>query len=469
MKQLSAALFLFNIISDSSNEVSNVHLIQNTLPLILVITMRKFSMISNGMLSFMPSAMLLNQYNLWAICALSCYKFVSSILRTIELSVAMNYIPLFIISIVTLGVYQVFYSRRSHKNGGLVMEETKGMHILITLSLGYFLMKSLNEMNAIIVTPYALGGLLASLFMASIAFVADNWYIVGTGQFYMVALDTVGIFFYFILPAIVLLVRFFDKYESTFSHIATYVGLQVKNILEGINILGTDTNEFEVQHDLILLMFLTANIGVSLIQNLCPIAGHLFSRTYTHGHPNTKKVAICVDFDDLKEIHDELNSLGNQKVLNIFVTLDDLNEHREMVQKLYQAGHHFGITLAYEGDASAMLLSTFNLFEKVLGVKPHWCCCRYHNCYQAAQDLDIQCVLWSTLLNNPIVNPSMLKSNVYNDLKSHNGGNIIFCKNSLNNKDALQKVKTVTECIIELGMKAEKVSDLIGDLSQMSL
>ena len=444
----------------------------SVLPFLLILVFGKVSTISRRIFSLISSKFIINQKSVWLICLVLGLNAVKSIIGAFEVNsdVSTKYIPLFLLTTGSFSIFHIYFSKRAHKNGDLTFDENKGISILIVICIGFFITNSMDESNANDVILYMSGSLVASSMVASFAFVADTWYTVGTGEFFMVALDAVGIIFYFILPMVILLVRFHEKYRETIKEFTHHIMNRCNDTFQALDVLGGNTNEFDVQQDLVLLMLYATTVGVVLVHNLCPITGHLYGRIFTHGPPNTKKVAICIDFTDYKTVLIKLlNSHHKEITLSISLTLQNLSEDAELIQKLHEAGHDFGIALDDSSD-SVSLVKTHSLFQKTLGEEPKWCFSKAYHCYQSAQKLGMQCVLWSTSLNISASNSSMIKEKVFNDLKAKNGGNIIYCNVTKRNRGDLDhKLLTLTKNIVEFGCNMSNLNDTIGQKNQMNL
>lgn len=257
----------------------------------------------------------------------------------------------------------------------------------------------------------------------------------------MVSLDTAGMMAYFILPVMVLYFRFLERYgERIGENIATLVDRGL--ILVGMSGLEGSGNK----DNLVLILSITTAVGVPLLSALCPMGGYLFSRAYTHGQPNTKKVALCVKLSDLaKEDTDLWKSLEETKsVLNILVTLEDLQSRQNDLKKLAKKGHHIAIAsnensgsftrlnLFQGSSALNNIEKTFDEYSQVLGQTASWAFStslfgRHPAYLRKAHDLGMKVAYWSTLLQLDGVKLSEeQKRLIVGDVIHKNGGSIIY-------------------------------------------
>jgi len=414
-------------------------------------------------------------------------------------SMNMTYIPSIMIGITAFIIYRTYYSKRSHKNGGLVLKTQVGLSVIIGMGILYFVgsLPSIQDWNdndnndhdiVESILPFILGATLAVELGAFFAFVADFWYAVGTGQFLMVSLDTAGILFYFVSPVIILLIRFFDKYQHGIDTVAKYLAVQLSSsVLVPLQIMMNDPQQVQIQTETLFLIFTTLPIviGIPLIHYLCPITGHLFGRTYTHGDPNTKKVAICINFSEYKPLLNKLLKKDNANddddnkqflkdcVLNIFVTMDDLRNSTDMINKLHQSGHNVGISMSPSGSNGCTNLNELYIqYETVVGTKPNW----YHtgignrgnlpSHFRTASKLGMRSAIWSTLVDCSKTDLSNIDSETIKaDLVTHGGGSIVY----LDKIDSPEKhacVKTLLslmDVIAQNGFKLASLSQIIKE------
>lgn len=445
---------------------------ENVLPFLLILVLGKVSTFSRRISSLIGSKFIINQKSVWLICLVLGYNAVKSILGAFEVNgdISTKFIPLFLLTTGSFLIFQIYFSRRSHKNGDLTFDENKGISTLVVICIAFFVTSSMNERNANDIMLYMTGSIVASSVVALFAFVADTWYTVGTGEFFMVALDTVGILFYFVSPIVILLVRFHEKYHETITDFTHHVMKRCNETFQAFDFLEGNKNEFDVQHDLVLLMLYATTLGVVLVHNLCPITGHLYGRIFTHGPPNTKKVAICIDFTDFKAVLIRvLNNPQKEITLCVSLTLQNLREDVELIERLHKAGHDFGIALEDSSDRDS-LFKSYSLFQKIIGEKPKWCFSKSTHSYQKAQKLGMQCILWSTSLNISTSNTSIITERVLHDLEAHNGGNIIYCRvTERNQADLHHMLLTLTKCIKDLGYDGSNLDNTIGQKNQMNL
>jgi len=162
-------------------------------------------------------------------------------------------------------------------------------------------------------------------------------------------------------------------------------------VIIGIDDISRDTTATTTETSpslilIIIMLTMTTIIGVSLINTLCPLGGYLYSRAYIHGQPNTKKVALCINYCDLPkkkrkndnddddnddddathmsgDVRDEIwktlqtreqktTSSGDNNatttttaVLNIFVTCKDMALYSKKIINIANHGHAIELTL----------------------------------------------------------------------------------------------------------------------------
>eukprot|EP00804_Cyclotella_cryptica_P011048 CCRYP_013525-RA/>CCRYP_013525-RA protein AED:0.01 eAED:0.01 QI:126/1/1/1/1/1/2/859/565 len=349
-------------------------------------------------------------------------------------------LPTFSVTVITLALMCAYVENRSHKNGSLLNPQMKSLAIIVA-ACGAFSSVFLCRAFPIEGLVFLLGSLFTLLTCLFFAAVADVWYAVGSGQFQMVSLDTAGMMIYFILPAVLLYFRFLDRYGETISD-----GVAVL-VEKALTATGISQPSASGQKDslFMILSFVTA-VGVPIINSLCPMGGYLFSRAYMHGQPNTKKVALCVNFSDIQAAEADLfESMGAKKyVLNICVTLEDLQSSPKRLKELLKKGHHlvlspgeypgWGLSLFQGQIASCTIESAFNEYLSVFGEKPSWCLSRStdslarHPAFlRKAQNLGMKIVYWSTLVQVESVNLSEeQKTSLVKDVMDKNGGSILY-------------------------------------------
>ena len=392
------------------------------------------------------------------------------------------YSPSLLISAAVLSIYHLYYSRRSHKNGGLLSQEQLGKSVIVSICVLYFVWSSTKDYETDTMMPFLLGSILATGLTALLAFVADFWYTVGTGQFFMVSLDTVGIIFYFVFPLVILSIRFTEKYEGHLKAFTQSIALLVTEQLKGMTGMGM-IDEAQFHAYFTLLMTLTTIVGIPLIHNLCPINGHLFGRVYTHGNPNTKEVAICVNFSDYKlacqKLSKEEGDLKRNDLLNIFVTLNDIVEDKDLIKLLHGMGHNIGLRLENDNKDLSTLDEAFKLYEEAMGGKPNYFHTGIHDMgkhpssYLVASQLNMRSILWSTLINASCTEVTRVESItvvIENDITIHKGGSIIYlCNKKFPNHASIEVLWSVFGVVKEKGFKSASLSTMLDDDNQMDL
>ena len=371
-------------------------------------------------------------------------------------------------SFVTMVLMHSYYMHRAHTHGCLLTCEMKsqsifvGISMLLSCSIAIMIDPS-NVISAVnTMTVFLLGSLITILFGYIFACVADVWYAVGSGQFLMISLDTAGMMVFFICPLIVLLLRFLDKYGKSITSMAgvfrEYYVQSMPKILSSS--IGDKSDEDILSMTLvILLVMISSVIGVPLLNALCPMGGYLFSRAYTHGQPNTKRVALCVKYSDLSKDDELWDVLLMKKkegsdnsipaaVLNIYVTLEELTLYRNELQEIAKRGHFIALSpTEFDEPYSGLSLfsgnkSTCNLqiahyeYTELFGVEPTWLLSRsarssgrHPAMLCEARNLGMKVVYWSTLIQLMPGGRSLSisqKNAIRDDCSDKNGGSIIF-------------------------------------------
>lgn len=352
-----------------------------------------------------------------------------------------------------------YAKHRAHKNGNLLTCEMKsqavfaGISILLSCSI---VMESKPGASNLLVV-FLLGSLFVILMSHTFASVADSWYAVGSGQFQMCSLDAAGMMFYVLCPVVILHLRFLDKYgESIGSKSAL-----LKEYLQSSGVLSVPVGDgYEadvISFSLVMTLAMITAVGVPLLNALCPMGGYLFSRAYIHGQPNTKKVALCVNFSVLPRDANERiqiwKSLEKKKsngqkvsaVLNIFVTLEDLTLFSTELMSMAEKGHtialapsEFQATLCglslFQGIKSSCNIEIAQIkYSEVFGKEPSWLFSKSAESIgrnpiflRKASDLGMKVAYWSTLVQ---LNGNRLSSEqkrvISEDCSDKNGGSII--------------------------------------------
>lgn len=371
-----------------------------------------------------------------------------------------------------------------------------------------------NSMSAVDLTVFFLGALVTILLGCTFAFVADVWYAVGSGQFLMISLDTAGMMLYFICPTVILLLRFLDKYEESIASWCDMFREHYEQFMPSVLLqrIGSDDEDFIIT--LLMLLVISSVIGVPLLNALCPIGGYLFSRAYTHGQPNTKKVALCVNFSDLPRDNDDLwrellkkkdvgdHGRDNQQlvaVLNIYVTLEELTLHRNELQTIAKRGHfialsptefddtNFGPSILFSNKATCNLQIAHFEYTELFGEEPKWLLSRsagsigrHPAMLCEARNLGMKVVYWSTLIMLPIGARSLSidrKIALRDDCSDKNGGSIIYLtfekggSSSTSSNSNLITPNLLREVIDSIGdsYSLESLSDVARDDADMVL
>ena len=354
------------------------------------------------------------------------------------------------VAFITLALMHYYNKNRAHKHGNLLTSEMKSHAVFVAnaIILSASLMTQ-DEPFFMVIVVFLLGSMFALLMSLFFASVADSWYAVGSGQFQMVSLDSLGMMVYFFWPAIIIYFRFVDKYGD-------YIGgklIMVFGYLKSMGLLtdsplrsGDDIFSFSF---VIMLAIITA-VGVPTLNALCPLGGYLYSRAYIHGQPNTKKVALCISYSDLPKDRTTLWAILADKkkegqataVLNIFVTLENLKMHPSELKLIAAKGHKLllepteflGLSLFQKTAATCNIEFAQYEYTEVLGEAPAWLLAksvdtvgRHPSLFHKASDLGMKVVYWSTLVKVASGKlTSQQKDDIVDDCQDKNGGSIIY-------------------------------------------
>ncbi|KAL7539207.1 hypothetical protein ACHAXR_009722 [Thalassiosira sp. AJA248-18] len=410
-------------------------------------------------------------------------------------------IPICTVVFITLVLMKIYNKNRPHKYHGYLLTPEMKSHAMfsgISMLLSCSIMVESNPDASHMLVVFLLGSLFVLLMSYSFAFVADVWYTVGSGQFQMVSLDTAGIFVYFVCPAVILYLRFLDQYgepiASKFAVLKEY--LQSTNVLLAGDRYGEDMASFSLVMTLVMITL----VGVPLLNALCPMGGYLFSRAYTHGQPNTKKVALCINFSDLPRDADnriliwkslEQKKMGDQTtaVLNIFVTLEDLMLFRAELKLIGQKGHAIALAPSefqepfcglsmFQGNKSSCNLEIAHYeYSEIFGKEPSWMLAkssdsigRHPSCLRVANDLGVKIAYWSTMVQltgDKLSNEQ--KSSISGECLEHDGGSIIYI--TLEKGVSSNSTSTSLCGVIDTldGFSLESLSDVARDDTTMVL
>ena len=381
--------------------------------------------------------------------------------------------PICFVAFATIIMMNNYYTNRAHKHGCLLTCEMKSQSIFVGIAMLLSCSIAMDRYSATTVvenvTVFLLGSLITVLFGFTFACVADVWYAVGSGQFLMISLDTAGMMLFFICPIIVLMLRFLDKYGENIASwggiVRDYYVQSVPRVLISNIGVGNDDDMLPISL-VILLVMVSSVIGVPLLNAMCPMGGYLFSRAYTHGQPNTKRVALCVNFSDLSKddkLWDELlgkNEVGSSSrgqgrdnsklaaVLNIYVTLEELTLCRNELQTIAKRGHfialsptefdepYSGPSILYGNRSTCNLQIAHYEYTELFGEEPKWLlsrsagsCGRHPAILCEARNLGMKVVYWSTLIHMSTGGRGLSidqQSAIRDSCSDKNGGSIIY-------------------------------------------
>ena len=216
-----------------------------------------------------------------------------------------------------------------------------------------------------------------------------------------------------------------------------------------------------------MLVATSSVVGVPLLTALCPMGGYLYSRAFTHGRPNTMRMALCVNYCDLPvdEVAREnvWESLRRRRrkdgdktiaaVLNVFVTSEDMARYPDELRVIVRHGHAVELAPVESSSNDAVLLSVPSIFRGDDGVRglrdsqreyarlfgdegagPSWMLSRsasslgrHPSVLREASYLGMKVAYWSTLIRlNEGRLTSEQRSAIDGDSSDKNGGSIIY-------------------------------------------
>lgn len=311
--------------------------------------------------------------------------------------------------------------KRSHPHGDLADAsiEIKALPLCLAVSTSALIPQKFGCSYTI---PFFSGYLVTMCMCVFIALCGEIWYPVGSNQFRMVGLDTIGLVLYFFFPLLFLVNLAIDP--------------------------NTLAEKMPVQSSAILLplsTFLSMVIMPTIINSISPLALHWYANIYTHGKPNTKKVIVLCPLSalgtnlktdkEVKKLADLLKSKSYS--INILLTNTSLKYSPKLL-KDFPIPASFGTTLNEEN---------MNLFQSVFKKAPAWSIpSTLIDSRRASTNLKL--LLWSCKTDHF---PSIME-----DVERSNGGNIIFLK-----KDV---IPTITK-VIDHGLVLETVEQVLGDVN----
>jgi hypothetical protein len=384
-------------------------------------------------------------------------------------------LPIFTVSSVTLALLHAYNQNKSHKNGNLLSPSSALKSQSIAGAACHALSSILfYQMYPMYAASIAVGELFTILIIAFFASVSDVWYSVGSGQFQMVSLDSAGLICYFIVPATLLYLRFLDRYgESMGGVIHAVIGHCMDRLLLSEVEIYDQGAALGMNDTLMFILSITTSIGVPIINALCPMGGYLFARAYTHGRPNTKKVAICINCSDLpSDIMSTLQSTLEQReaVLNIYVTLDDMQSHFQELVELAKKGHCIALA------PSANIEAAFDEYNHLFGKAAGWAFSnsdatgRHPMYLRKAHDLGMKVAYWSTLVQIEAATLTDEQTNsIVDDVVDKNGGSIIniSCGKGATKDSLTNAVLTIVDAIKNYSISP--LSQVVKDDATMTL
>lgn len=319
----------------------------------------------------------------------------------------------------------ILHWKRSHPHGNLsdASMEISALPLCLAVSTAGLIPQKFGCSYTI---PFFSGYLVTMCMCTFIAICNEVWYSVGSNQFRMVALDTIGLVLYFFFPLFLLISIAVDPQS-----LAEKMPVQTSHIL------------------LPLTVFFSMVIVPTIINSISPLSLHWYANIYTHGRPNTKKVIIVCPLSTLgtnlktdKQVQ-ELTELLKAKSfsINIILTKTSLKYSPKLL-KDFPIPATFGTTLNEEN---------INLFHTVFNKLPAWSVpSTLEGSRQASRKLKL--LLWSCKTSHI---PSIME-----DVQRSNGGNIIFLKRNV--------IPTIIKLINE-GLILDTVENVLDDNLPMDL
>ena len=256
---------------------------------------------------------------------------------------------------------------------------------------------------------FVLGSLTMTMLYVYLGAVADAWYTVGTGQFWMVSLDGSSLIIYLLAPILILVIRGNEKYGETIH--AAMVKL-CKSVADPALMADAPVEPTEMlSQAIVLLLALGSVVGIRLIKSLCPIGGHLFGRVYTHGQQSTRKVALVLSW----QYNSLVAEFAKKSIfVNLLVTASDLESDGEAIKSAVALGHDTIIG----GDVAA----GYKAHRQTQKMAPGWCQTQNLSEIIKASEWDMKIGLWSSILDSKTTNLAALVEDVEESL----GGSIVY-------------------------------------------
>mmetsp|Transcript_9402 Transcript_9402/g.14534 ORF Transcript_9402/g.14534 Transcript_9402/m.14534 type:complete len:505 (-) Transcript_9402:247-1761(-) len=228
---------------------------------------------------------------------------------------------------MTVLLILIWHRNRSHRFLNLLYPEELGVSFLTA-----FVLTAVSKES---VLPALTSSVTATCICMIFCATADVWYAVSTGQFWMIALDTLTGTSFILLPSIILLHRLNDQY-------GTFIFDKVQWLANVFNEQYVSNSGLEVASiGIPIFLGLIGLIGNVTIRSFCPLAAHLYGRVYIHGQPNTQKIAICIlDWSNTgKQLLSKAKSLNLKVLLNFVVSYKELVEDTSSLREVIAAGH----------------------------------------------------------------------------------------------------------------------------------
>jgi len=221
---------------------------------------------------------------------------------------------------------------------------------------------------------------------------------------------------------------------------------------------------YKIVNSLATLVVTATAICLPTLNKHSIICSNWFAKCYTHGQPNTNRVAVTVDFADIFPAADvaegsEHHSGDHAKLwtackknearLTIFATAADLKQNPHLIAELSKA-HNIGITTeasfseGWTPIKNRVHQTAINYF-KIIGRQPSWYKGagghRHPAALLAANKLGMRVSFWSTYGE---IGPSWAEDttasiimNFKSDFKKTRGGNILFIRSGDGNESSV--------------------------------
>lgn len=352
-----------------------------------------------------------------------------------------------LIGILVIGGYLLlvaWYRNRTHKRMNLLDKREMGIAFCTANAFLISLQQlpSVTSGDVSVIMPALVALTVCTMMCAYLGAIADVWHTVGSGQFWMVALDGGLGIFYFIIPGFILGYRSWILYGEVvydFMHDAAQ-GLELDMPVSPLQ-LATSTA--------MLMLGIVSTVGVTMTRALCPFGAHLYGKIFCIGMQNTRKVSVCMDWSEGKNVLKEFTRI--KASINFVVTCEDLKQDVEELQEAIKIGHTL---MPYTGERTAHVE-----YKKVFDKSPEWAHGEtYPADILACNKNNTKIVLWSDYYSNTTVK----KESVLAGMEDVLGGSIICFENVPN-------VVEIVEAIASEGYTLAPLSVTTKEFEAMTL